>query len=73
MQLVKELVELWLNPVDMVLGEELEKLIIRDEVQPGELGSLLIEVLLYFLLDVFHFAVVSLKLFKALDGAVSLD
>ena len=73
MQLVKELVELGLYPVNIVLGEELEQLIVRDEVQPRELGTLLIEVLFYFFLDFFHFTIVALKFFKSCDGAVSLD
>ena len=73
MQLVKELVELGLNSINIVLREKLEQLIIRDEVQPGELCTLLIKVLLYFLLYVFHFTIVALKLLESCDGAVSFN
>ena len=57
----------------MVLREELEQLIIRNEVQPGELGTLLIKVLLYFLLYVFHFTIMALKLLESCNGAMSFD
>lgn len=65
--LVEELVKLRLDHLDLVVDtQQLEKFIVRDEVEAREICALFVKVAFDFLLDLFHLVVAEIELFEDL-------